>query len=67
MCSIWFHVEPKPNAEVDYTDAETGAVLETVAFYDPGLDENSWYAREMKARGKWKGRHMAYGCGRPLL
>lgn len=51
---------PIDNAEVDYVDAETGAVLFTVPFYDPGLDENS-AAFKMKGR-----RHLAYGCGRPL-
>ena len=56
----------KPNAEVDYVDAETGKVRETVAFYDPGLDEESPYAKEMKQRGKWLGKHLAYNCGRPL-
>ncbi len=58
-------MERAPNAEVDYIDADTGVVRETAPMYDPGLYENSWYAREMKARGKWEGRHMAYGCGRP--
>ncbi len=56
-----------PNAEVSYVDADTGIVVETVAFYDPGLDEDSWYAKEMKARGKWRGPHLAYGCGRSLV
>lgn len=28
---------PIPNAEVDYTNAKTGEVLETRAFRDPGL------------------------------
>lgn len=55
------------NAEVDYTDAETGSVIETARFYDPGLDENSRYSRQMKARGTWNGRHLTYGCGRPLI
>ena len=54
----------KSNAEVDYVDADTGEVLEAVPFYDPGHDETSWYAIEMKARGKWRGPHMAFGCGR---
>lgn len=52
------------NAVVDYVD-ETGAVVASVGFYDPALDEYSWLAREMKARGIWRGPHLAYGCGRP--
>jgi hypothetical protein len=56
---------PTPNAEVDYV-SEDGHVIETVAFYDPGIDENSWYAKEQKARRVWRGKHLAYGCGRPL-
>ena len=54
------------NAVVEYVNAETGRIIETIEFYDPGLDENSWLAREMKARRVWKGPHLAYGCGRPL-
>lgn len=53
------------NASVEYVDAETGVVQHVDRFYDP-LDENSWLARELKARGKWKGPDLAYGCGRPL-
>lgn len=56
----------KPNAEVDYVDAETGRIIETKQFYDPGLDENSWLAKELKKRGKWRGPELAFSCGRPL-
>lgn len=57
---------PAPNAEVDYVDADTGWVIATEQFYDPGLDENSWLAKELKQRGRWNGPHLAYSCGRPL-
>ncbi len=59
---------PVPNAEVDYApyDAATGRLIDTLPFYDPGLDENSWLAKELKRRGRWKGPHLAYSCGRPL-
>ena len=56
----------RPNAIVEYVDWRTHEILGTDDFYDPGLDENSWYAREQKARGVWRGPHLAYGCGRPL-
>lgn len=54
------------NAEVDYVDAVSGALLATVAFYDPGLDEGSWYSREQRQRGCLREPHLAYGCGRPI-
>ena len=56
----------KANAEVDYVDAGTGRVVRTLAFYDPGLDPDSWLAQEQKSRGIWRGPHLAYGCGRPI-
>lgn len=52
--------ERADNAEVDYVDAETGVVLDTLRFYDPGLDPQS---AAFKEKGR---RHLAYGCGRPL-
>lgn len=55
----------KPNAIVEYVD-EHGRIVATDTFYDPGLDEASWYAREMKSRGGWRGPHLVYGCGRPI-
>lgn len=54
----------QPNAEVDYVDANTGAVIATERFYDPGLDEQSSYTIEQKQRGIWRGPHAVYGCGR---
>lgn len=55
---------PLLNAEVDYIDANTGALIVTLPFYDPGLDENSWLAIELKREGRWRGPHFAYSCGR---
>ena len=57
---------PTQNAIVDYIDAESGRIVASIPFYDPGLDETSWYAKEQKRRGIWRGPHMAYGCGRPI-
>ena len=56
----------RPNAIVEYVEEHTGRVVAVDEFYDPGLDETSWYAREQKSRGMWRGPHLAYGCGRPL-
>lgn len=56
---------PEPNAIVEYVDERTGGIIAVEEFVDPGLDEKSWYARDLKARGKWRGLHMAYSCGRP--
>ena len=56
---------PHANAAVDYVD-ENKNVVATDKFYDPGLDENSWYAKEQKQRGIWRGPHLAYGCGRAI-
>lgn len=56
-----------PNVSVDYVDAETGAPVDRAQFYDPGLDENSWLAREQRAAGKWSGPHLSYGCGSPVV
>jgi hypothetical protein len=55
-----------PNAEIDYVDADTGELIETIQFYDPGLDENSWLAKEEKRNKNWNGPHLAYGYGRPI-
>lgn len=54
-----------PNAEVEYVN-QSGKVIAADQFRDPGLDENSWMAKEMKKRGVWRGPHFAYGCGRKL-
>ena len=43
-------MSPAPNAEVDYVDARTGAVLFTLKFYDFGIPLG----------------FLAYGCGRRL-
>jgi hypothetical protein len=55
-----------PNAIVEYVD-ESGRVVATDRFYDPGLDEDSWYVQEQKSRGIWRWLHLAYGCGRAVL
>ncbi len=57
----------EPNAIVDYIDAVTGEVLHSEPFYDPGLDESSWLATELKSRGQWNGPRLSYSCGKPLL
>jgi hypothetical protein len=54
------------NAIVDYIDADTGAILATDHFYDPGLDQNSPYWRELIAAGRRFRPELCYGCGRPL-
>lgn len=54
----------KPNAIVEYE--QEGRIVAADLFYDPGLDVESWYSREEKARRIWRGPHLAYGCGRPL-
>ncbi len=56
----------EPNAIVEYIDEITREVVATDRFYDPGLDEGSWLARELKALGRWQGKHLFYGCGRAL-
>lgn len=56
----------KPNAIAEYVDEKTRAVLFTDKFYDPGLDEDSWMARDAKREGHWHGPHLTYGCGRRL-
>jgi hypothetical protein len=55
----------EPNAIVEYIN-EHGEIVGVDRFYDPGLDEKSWYALEQKAAGKWRGQHLAYGCGRAI-
>lgn len=57
---------PQTNAEVRYVD-EAGNVVAVERFYDPGLDERSWYADEQRRRGIWRGLHLAYGCGNPSI
>jgi hypothetical protein len=51
------------NAVVEYV--EDGQVIARERFYDPGLDEESWYSRDLKARKSWGGPHQAYSCGGP--
>ncbi len=55
------------NAEVDYVSAETGALIVTLPFYDPGLDPKSQYTKGSTSRriGGRERPHMAYSCGRP--
>lgn len=55
----------EPNCIVEYVD-DQGSVVFRDRFYDPGLDEAGWLAREMKRDGRWNGPHRAYGCGLPL-
>lgn len=61
-----------PNATVEYVD-ESGRVIATEQFRDPGLDPTSVYARDWLRRAQQPNQpprpyqpHMAYGCGRPL-
>jgi len=53
-----------PNAIIEYVD-ESGRVIARERFYDPGLDEASWYSIDLKARKFWNGPHLAYSCGAP--
>lgn len=53
----------QPNVVVEYVDADNRRVLYRDEFYDPGLDENSWLALEMKRDGRWHGPYLAYNCG----
>lgn len=46
--------DPQSNAEVDYVDADTGEVLTTLPFHDPGLDPIPGVPLLL-----------SYGCGRP--
>lgn len=55
----------EPNCIVEYVD-DQGAVIFVDRFYEPGLDEESWMALEMRRDRRWIGPHRAYGCGKPL-
>jgi putative glycosyl hydrolase len=56
-------IETPPNAIVEYVD-ESGKVVATEPFRDPGLEPDSWLARE-QGKKKWR-QHLAYGCGRAI-